>query len=189
MDSSRQEAYGDQQSAFSFQPKHGILPTRVKTSSSHARRNHSLLAPEHARRRKSGGGSLPIASRSRHLHSLLRSRARLGRYPLSSRAGFLSSTFSEGLPIPSSLDAHGARKFRPARLRSGSYERVRACQRSGDPIYGAARLLLPHTHALPLGFVSRLPQRMDAFALQTRPHDAFRQLSPALGLRIGSARR
>ena len=45
-------------------------------------------------------------------------------------------------------------------------------------------LLLPHPHALPLGPLSGLSQRLDALALEARRHDTDRQLPAPLGLSL-----
>ena len=51
-----------------------------------------------------------------------------------------------------------------------------------------ARLLLPHAHAISVGLVSGVSQRMDAVPLEARSDDAAHELSAAVGLCVGGAR-
>ena len=69
-------------------------------------------------------------------------------------------------------DAHGARKLRSARLRPGDQQRVGAGQGRDCVFFHAAHLLLPHSHALLVGPLPGLSQRVDPVALEARRHGA-----------------
>src|SRR5882672_1664158 len=84
-----------------------------------ARRHCPLLAAEHARRRKGGGGSREAPAGCRHLHAFLRSQECIATHPLASRDHLVPAALSQALPLAAPTDADGVGEFRPARVRPG----------------------------------------------------------------------
>ncbi len=118
---------------------------------------------------------MPSAAGRRYLFTLFYDPDRVSPLIRSHRvhASFLQpfrKRYRSLLPLmPMALES-----FDLARLRSGGLERIGSRQRRDRAIARPPRLLLPHAHALPVGSVSGVSQRVDALALQTRAHGAAR---------------
>src|ERR1700683_2970054 len=125
-----------------------------------ASRDLTLLAVELAGRREGAGVPLPALAECRHLHVVLRSARGQPRNPAAQRHGVFPEPAAAMLPPTAATHAASARTVRSARLRSGDQQRIGTRHRRAYILLHAAYLLLPHAHALHLGTVSRLRQRV-----------------------------
>lgn len=168
------------QSGFSREAIPNLQSTQSTTY--HALCNCALLATWDAWRRKGCRSAVPAIARSGHLHAVLRCRTRISIDSFSFCYDIVSEPFQALPSCASASNADGTRAMGSSGIRSDHQQRVGSGEGGPHFIACTAYLLLSFADALPMGALSSVSARVDAFAFETRFSGSPKQLSTSVGL-------